>query len=129
MDAWSAQMGIPYLLPFGWITSRVPPPPTVASSSPAFHPAHVSSASKRLANKSGCKPWISNPVRQWDFRIFPLIPDEVRSYLFTDIGLNPLAWSQPIEGLIMSPYGNEVRLTAAPNHNVYIQDLNGNTLY
>jgi hypothetical protein len=64
MDAWSAQMEIRYLLPFGWITSRVPPRPTVASSSPAFHPAHINSASKRLANKSGRKRSISNPVRQ-----------------------------------------------------------------
>ena len=49
-------------------------------------------------------------------------------FIFTDIGLNPLDWSQPIDGLIMSPHGNEVGFTAAPNHHVYVQDLNGDTL-
>jgi len=49
-------------------------------------------------------------------------------YNFTDIGLIPADWNQSIDGLIMSPHGNQVGLTAAPNHHVYVKDLNGNTL-
>jgi len=48
-------------------------------------------------------------------------------YNFTDIGLNPLDGSQPIDGLIMSPHGNEIGLSPAPGYHVYVQDLNGNT--
>jgi len=46
---------------------------------------------------------------------------------FTDIGLNPADWSQPIDGIIMSPHGNEVGLSPAQGYHVYVQDLNGNT--
>ena len=50
-------------------------------------------------------------------------------YNFTDIGLNPADWSQPVNGLILSPHGNEVGITAGPNYQVYVKDLNGNTLH
>ncbi len=48
-------------------------------------------------------------------------------YNFTDIGLNPADWTQAIDGLILSPHGDEVGLTPAPGYHVYVQDLNGNT--
>src|SRR5271157_1017144 len=48
-------------------------------------------------------------------------------YNFTDIGFNPTDWSQPIDGLMISPDGNQVGLTPAPNYHVYVKDLNGNT--
>ncbi len=52
-------------------------------------------------------------------------------YNFTDIGLNPSDWSQPINGLYFSPHGNEVAIAnvAGDNIQVYVKDLNGNTLH
>ena len=52
-------------------------------------------------------------------------------YNFTDIGLNPSDWSQPVNGLYFSPHGSEVAIAnvAGDNLQVYVKDLNGNTLH
>ena len=52
-------------------------------------------------------------------------------YNFTDIGLNPNDWSQPVDGLYLSPHGSEVGIAnrAGDNFQVYVKDLNGNTLH
>lgn len=51
-------------------------------------------------------------------------------YNFTDIGLNPADWSQPVNGLYFSPHGDEVGIANRLNDNfqVYVDDLNGKTL-
>ena len=52
-------------------------------------------------------------------------------YNFTDLGLNPSDWSQPVNGLYFSPHGSEVGIANAVGDNiqVYVKDLNGNTLH
>ena len=52
-------------------------------------------------------------------------------YNFTDIGLNPNDWSQPVNGLYFSPHGSEVGIAnhLGDNIQVYVNDLNGNTLH
>ena len=52
-------------------------------------------------------------------------------YNFTDIGLNPSDWSQPVNGLYFSPHGSEVGIANAVGDNiqVYVQDMNGNNLH
>ncbi len=51
-------------------------------------------------------------------------------YNFTDIGLNPNDWSQPVNGLYFSPHGSEVGIAnrMGDNLQVYVNDLNGKTL-
>jgi len=51
-------------------------------------------------------------------------------YNFTDIGLNPADWSQPVNGLYFSPHGSEVGIANRKDDNlqVYVNDLNGKTL-
>jgi len=51
-------------------------------------------------------------------------------YNFTDIGLNPADWSQPVNGLYFSPHGDEVGIANRLNDNfqVYVDDLDGKTL-
>lgn len=50
-------------------------------------------------------------------------------YNFTDIGLNPDDWDEPINGLYFSPHGGEVGIANRKDDNlqVYVDDLNGNT--
>ncbi len=52
-------------------------------------------------------------------------------YNFTDIGLTPSDWSQPIDGLYLSPHGGEVGIANKLNdqYQVYVEDLNGQTLH
>ncbi len=52
-------------------------------------------------------------------------------YNFTDLGLNPADYAQPINGLYISPHGAEVGIAnrAGDNLQVYVKDLNGNTLH
>ena len=58
-------------------------------------------------------------------------PRTFSPYNFTDIGLNPADWSQPIDGLYLSPHGSEVGIAnrTGDNIQVYVKDLNGNTLH
>ncbi len=51
-------------------------------------------------------------------------------YNFTDIGLNPADWSQPVNGLYFSPHGGEVGIAnrTGDNLQVYVNDLDGKTL-
>jgi len=50
-------------------------------------------------------------------------------YNFTDIGLNPDDWDEPVNGLYFSPHGNEVGIANRKDDNlqVYVNDLNGKT--
>ena len=52
-------------------------------------------------------------------------------YNFTDLGLNPADYAQPINGLYISPHGNEEGISnvAGDNIEVYAKDLNGNTVH
>ena len=58
-------------------------------------------------------------------------PHTFSPYNFTDIGLNPADWSQPINGLYLRPHGKEVGIAnrTGDNIQIYIKDLNGNTLH
>jgi Flp pilus assembly pilin Flp len=51
-------------------------------------------------------------------------------YNFTDIGLNPDDWSQPVNGLYFSPHGSEVGIANRKDDNlqIYVNDLSGKTL-
>jgi hypothetical protein len=50
-------------------------------------------------------------------------------YNFTDLGLNPDDWDEPIDGLYISPHGDEVGIAnrKGDNLDVYVDDLEGNT--
>ncbi len=52
-------------------------------------------------------------------------------YAFTDIGLDPDDWDDPIEGLYWKPHGKDVGLANRPGDDVevYVDDLDGNTLH
>jgi Flp pilus assembly pilin Flp len=52
-------------------------------------------------------------------------------YNFTDLGLNPNDWSLPVDGLYLSPHGSDVGISNKKGDNlqVYVKDLNGNTLH
>ena len=52
-------------------------------------------------------------------------------YNFTDIGLDPNDYSQPINGLHISPHGSEVAIGygAGSTAQIYAKDLNGNTVH
>jgi Flp pilus assembly pilin Flp len=58
-------------------------------------------------------------------------PRTFSPYNFTDVGLNPTDWSQPVNGLYWSTHGSEVGISnkAGDNLQVYVKDLNGNTLH
>jgi Flp pilus assembly pilin Flp len=58
-------------------------------------------------------------------------PRTFSPYNFTDIGLNPSDWSQPINGLYFSPHGSEVGISnkSGDSIEVYAKDLNGLTLH
>jgi Flp pilus assembly pilin Flp len=50
-------------------------------------------------------------------------------YNFTDIGLNPDDWNEPVNGLYFSPHGGEVGIANRKDDNlqVYVDDMDGNT--
>ena len=52
-------------------------------------------------------------------------------YNFMDLGLNPADWSQPVDGLYLSPHGSEVGIAnkSGDNLQVYVKDMNGKTLH
>ena len=52
-------------------------------------------------------------------------------FRFTDLGLNPADWTQPVEGILWNPHGNEIGLAdqAGDNLQVYVKDLKGNLLH
>jgi Flp pilus assembly pilin Flp len=52
-------------------------------------------------------------------------------YAFTDIGLNPDDWAGPLDGIFWGPHGSDIGLAnkAGDNLQVYVNDLNGNTLH
>ncbi len=52
-------------------------------------------------------------------------------YNFTDLGLDPDDWNEPINGLYWSPHGSEVGIANKQGDNlqVYVKDLGGNTLH
>ena len=58
-------------------------------------------------------------------------PRTFSPYNFTDIGLNPSDYSQPINGLYFSPHGSEVGIAnrAGDAIEVYAKDLSGHTLH
>jgi hypothetical protein len=58
-------------------------------------------------------------------------PRTFSPYNFTDLGLNPSDWDHPVNGLYFSPHGSEVGIAnrAGDNYQVYVKDLNGNTLH
>ena len=58
-------------------------------------------------------------------------PRTFSPFNFTDIGLTPNDWSQPINGLYFSPHGSEVGIAnrSGDTIEVYAKDLNGNTVH
>ena len=52
------------------------------------------------------------------------------SYAFTDIGLDPDDWSEPVEGIRWGPHGKDVALGTNPEdpYVIYINTLSGQTL-
>ena len=49
-------------------------------------------------------------------------------YVFTDIGLNPADWAQPIDGLHYSPGGSTVRVRPVDGYALTMQSLDGKSL-
>lgn len=51
-------------------------------------------------------------------------------YRFTDIGLDPADWSEPVEGVVWNPNGSRIGLAnvAGDAIQLYVTDLNGNRL-
>lgn len=52
------------------------------------------------------------------------------AYRFTDLGLDPADWSNPVEGIYWNPNGDKLGLANRNGDNlqVYVNDLEGNTL-
>jgi Flp pilus assembly pilin Flp len=50
-------------------------------------------------------------------------------YNFTDIGLKPEDWDEPVDGLYLSPHGDEVGIAnrKGDDLDVYVDDLDGKT--
>jgi len=57
-------------------------------------------------------------------------PRTFSPYNFTDVGLNPDDWREPVNGLYFSPHGSEVGIAnrKGDDYQVYVNDLNGKTL-
>jgi len=49
-------------------------------------------------------------------------------YKFTDIGLNPADWAQPIDGLYYSPVGGTVRVRPAVGYALTMLSLDGKSM-
>jgi len=47
---------------------------------------------------------------------------------FTDLGLNPADWAQPVNGLLYTPAGDQVRVEPAPGYTMTIKDVTGRAL-
>jgi Flp pilus assembly pilin Flp len=98
--------------------------------------SNVGSVSSAIGTPNGLSPLQSllADISDWQARMlayhqkYGSWPRTWSPYNFTDLGLNPADWSQPIDGLMISPHGDEIGLTPAPNYQVYVKDLNGNTL-
>lgn len=58
-------------------------------------------------------------------------PRPGNDFRFTDIGLNPRDWDEPVEGIIWNPHGNRIGLAnqRGDNIQIYVNDLQGNTLH
>jgi Flp pilus assembly pilin Flp len=52
-------------------------------------------------------------------------------YRYTDLGLDPDDWDEPVEGIYWSPHGADVGLANRPGdeYQVYVNDLDGNQLH
>ena len=52
-------------------------------------------------------------------------------YAYTDIGLDPDDWDEPVEGIYWGPHGADVGLANRHGDNleIYVDDLNGNRLH
>ncbi len=52
-------------------------------------------------------------------------------YNFTDLGLDPEDWDEPIDGIYWKPHGDDIGLAnrAGDDIQIYVDDLNGNTLH
>ncbi|MEA3350199.1 MAG: hypothetical protein U9Q82_06235 [Chloroflexota bacterium] len=52
-------------------------------------------------------------------------------YAYTDIGLDPDDWNEPVEGIYWGPHGDDVGLANRHGDNleVYVDDLQGDTLH
>ena len=50
------------------------------------------------------------------------------TYAFTDIGLDPAEWTEPVAGIYWGPNGGRIGLANRPGDDIeiYIKDLNGN---
>lgn len=50
------------------------------------------------------------------------------SYAYTDIGLDPADWDEPVEGIYWRPHGRNFGLAnrSGDNIEIYVEDLNGN---
>ena len=55
-------------------------------------------------------------------------PRSFDDYVFTDIGLNPAEWAQPVSGLYYSPGGNKVTIRPADGYTLTVKNLQGATL-
>ena len=98
--------------------------------------SNVGSVSSAMGTPNGRSPLQSllGDISNWQARMlayhqkYGSWPRTWSPYNFTDLGLNPADWSQPVDGLMISPHGDEVGLSPAPNYQIYVKDLNGNTL-
>jgi len=55
-------------------------------------------------------------------------PHDSGSRAFTDLGLNPAEWAQPVNGLLYTPAGDQVRIEPAPGYSLNITDVRGRNL-
>ncbi len=53
------------------------------------------------------------------------------SYAYTDIGLDPDDWDDPVAGIYWRPHGSDIGLAnrSGDNLQIYVDDLSGNTLH
>jgi Flp pilus assembly pilin Flp len=65
------------------------------------------------------------------FNAYGRWPRTFSPYNFTDVGLSPGDWSQPVNGLYFSPHGNEVGIANKKGDDieVYAKDLKNNTVH
>jgi pilus assembly protein Flp/PilA len=52
-------------------------------------------------------------------------------YAYTDVGLNPTDWAGPVDCIYWGPHGSNIGLAnrAGDNIQIFVKDLNGNTLH
>jgi pilus assembly protein Flp/PilA len=58
-------------------------------------------------------------------------PRSLSPYNYTDLGLDPDDWDEPVEGVYWGPHGKDVGLANRHGDNleIYVDDLEGNTLH